>query len=124
HSVYAPEEFTAIHYRESKIFQMSKENKDISRILDEEIFTVDSAALVLTDSFNSYEIILNSRHPDRFVNTTDRDFAAVLDNPLEHGAEYILVPPPEGLNLLNAVLSRYYGFYDKQHEWVELEREL
>ncbi|MFC5700461.1 hypothetical protein ACFPVX_04120 [Cohnella faecalis] len=116
----SPEEYSVIHYRDSATYQKTLLNRKISQKLDREIFDSDPNALVIADSFNAFEIILNSRNPRRFVNTTDRDFKAVLDQPLKFHVEYLLVPKPEGLSALNAVHVKYPLLYEGNADWAKL----
>jgi hypothetical protein len=118
----APEEYAAIHHRDSEMYISAVLQKRIAEHLDNEIFGKDPDSLVLTDSFNANRIILGSKYPHRFVNTTDRDFEIVLEDPYLHEVTHILVPPPGGVNDLNAVYARYPGFYEAKYGWAELDR--
>jgi len=120
----APEEYTAIHFRESESQAIAEMQQRNAALLDREVFEKSESALVMTDSFNAYRIIISSRHPGRFMNTTDRDFEIALENPYAYQVTHILVPPPGGLNDLNAVLVRYPGIYEEELDWVELEMTL
>ena|GEM_PF-4601782 len=120
----APEEQAVIRYKDSAAYKNSRLQRQIARELDASVFGRNPDHLVLTHSFNAFEIIINSRYPDRFVNTTDRDFKAILEDPFAHEVSHILVPPPGGLSDINAVFARYPGFYEERYEWTELERTL
>lgn len=122
--VLAPEEATALNYTDSPTWLRTKSNRQIAEILDESIFAKDTDSLVLADSFNAYEIILNSRYPARFINSTDRDFREFLNNPGSYRNLYFLVPQPGGLASLNAVNARYPEIYDELLPWASLTLEL
>jgi hypothetical protein len=72
---------------------------------------VDSMALprgsVLLDVFLGFPIILKTQHPDTFVITPDRDFQRILADPAIFGVQYLLVPPNDGLGLLDAINIQY-----------------
>jgi hypothetical protein len=66
---------------------------------------------VLIDDFLGFAVPLNSRNPKQFVITSDRDFRTVLSDPAASGIEYVLVPEPANLGLLDAVNRRYPFLY-------------
>jgi len=120
----APEEHAAIRHRDSEMYLSAVREKNVAETLDRGIFARDAEALVLTDSFNANRIIIGSQYPDRFVNTTDRDFEEILEDPYAYGVTHILVPLPGGVSDLNAVYAKYPGFYEGQYPWAELVRTL
>jgi hypothetical protein len=66
---------------------------------------------LLVDVFLGFPIVLESDYPRQFVETTDRDFKAVLTDPQTFGVRYILVPPTAGLGSLDAIIRQWPGIY-------------
>jgi len=64
---------------------------------------------VLVDAFLGFPIILQSRDPQQFVITADRDFLQVLADPVLFGVDYLLVPPGNGHGSLDAIHRMYPG---------------
>jgi hypothetical protein len=64
---------------------------------------------VLTDAANAFPIIMRSGDPRQFVITPDRDFQAILANPVQFGVLYVLVPSGDPGH--DAVTRAYPGMY-------------
>jgi hypothetical protein len=69
---------------------------------------------IILDTFSPCApfIVLASRRPHQFVITNDRDFEAVLADPQEFHARYLLLPPREGFGLFDAIARTYPDLYD------------
>ena len=70
-----------------------------------------AAGSVLIDDFLGFPVVVSSRNPRQFVITSDRDFTAALSDPAGVGVQYVLVPQPTGLGLLDAVNRQYPDLY-------------
>jgi hypothetical protein len=72
---------------------------------------VDSMGLprgsVLVDAFLGFPIVMQSRYPDLFVITPDRDFRQTLADPLTFGVRYVLAPGGGGSGSLDAINRTY-----------------
>jgi hypothetical protein len=62
---------------------------------------------VLVDVFSGFAIVTQSRHAERYVITTDRDFERALADPVAFGVKYLLVPAAGGNAGLDAVNRAY-----------------
>jgi hypothetical protein len=83
--------------------------EEIARYLDD-LRLPDGS--VLTDTFDSYPIVLRSERPRQFVITPDRDFPSVLADPAVFGVRYILAPHPYRYGALSAITRVYPDLYD------------
>lgn len=82
------------------------------------------AGPVLADPVGGVEmVVFFSGQPDRFVLPADRDFQAVVENPVGK-VSHVLVPPPTGIGSLNAVNRAFPGFYGSGVAWAVLEKEV
>jgi len=88
---------------------------------------VDSLQLprgsVLIDMALGFEIVTHSRHPTRFVVTSDRDFQESLADPVVFRLGYILVPPRERQGLLDAINRAHPSLYQDGAGIATLEKE-
>ncbi len=75
--------------------------------------------LVLLDSFDSYNAILQTRNPRQLAITSDEDFAGILHNPLGR-VNAILVPKPGGIGSLNAINFTYPRMWRGGVRWTYL----
>jgi hypothetical protein len=112
----APDEYTALHFEGSSVHERTLSAIEAARAVDR-LIEEDPDALVLTDSFSSYEIIVKSRYPGQFVNSTDRDYRFKLEAPWE-GVRYILVPKPQGQAALDSISTTYPGLFEEGYEWT------
>jgi hypothetical protein len=67
---------------------------------------------VLLDVATGFRVMLQSRRPEQFVITPDRDFNAALANPGPHGIRYLVVPTNMVLDQLDAINQAYPALYD------------
>ncbi len=67
---------------------------------------------VLVDSAFGFAIPLASKRPEQFVITSDRDFEAVVADPVGEGVRYVLVPAKGGVAALDAIDRAYPQLYD------------
>lgn len=115
----SPEEYAVIHHDDSSTFRQSRLSREIARLVDEAVFAGNPNALVIADAFNASEVILNSGYPKQYVNTSDRDFRKILENPAMYDTIYILAPDPIGLAELNAVNVQYPLLFHGGYGWAE-----
>lgn len=64
---------------------------------------------VVADAATAFPIVLQSARPRQFVITSDRDFQAVLADPRQFDARYLVVPPDYGGH--DAINRAYPGIY-------------
>jgi len=76
--------------------------------------------LVLLDSETGYGVIMASRHPERLVITSDRDFMQALANPPEH-VRYMLLLDPKIGGERAIVTRRYPDLFYEGAPWAILE---
>lgn len=67
---------------------------------------------VLVDVATGFPIVLQSQRPTQFVITPDRDFPAILADPLAFRVRYLLVPDDRYLGTLDALNRHYPGLYE------------
>lgn len=76
---------------------------------------------VMIDTTRGYAVILQYPQPERLIITTDRDFAARLENPPAF-ADYILVLDPETSGGgFNAIAARYPHLFANGMSWASLD---
>jgi hypothetical protein len=68
-------------------------------------------------------IVLRSLRPRQFVITNDRDFAAILADPVTFGARYLLVPAKGGYGDLDALNRAYPSLFADGAGFTSLEHE-
>ena len=78
--------------------------------------------VVLTDTFLSYPIVLQSADPDGFLITSNRGFKDVVEDPASE-VDAILVPEPTGLGQYDAINSTYPTLWADGTEWTEFVTE-
>ncbi len=82
------------------------------------------AGPILTDTYGGVEmVIFFSGDPGRFIVPGDRDFEAVLQDPVGK-AGHVLVPAPVGAGRLHRLNQVYPGLYASGASWAGLEREV
>lgn len=74
---------------------------------------------VLADAFNAWPIIIRSKNFNRFIITSDYDFASILHNPKGRVAA-ILVPEPTGVASLDAVNRVWPQMWAGHVPWATL----
>jgi hypothetical protein len=67
---------------------------------------------VLIDVAIGFPVVLQSRQPQQFVITPDRDFPAAAADPIAFGIRYLIVVPPYGYQSVNAIERLHPGIYD------------
>lgn len=77
---------------------------------------------VLLDAFRGFSIVAQSGDPEQFVITPDRDFRAVLADPLSFGIRYMLAPERVDNGLLDAINVAYPNLLTSGTGFTELER--
>ncbi|CAG7626804.1 hypothetical protein PAESOLCIP111_02852 [Paenibacillus solanacearum] len=115
--VIAPDENKFLHARQYAASQQIE--KEVARYLDTEL----SGQQILMDSYSAYSVILNSRHPEKFLITSDLEFADALKEPVESGIDYILSPKPDKSSAKSAEERTYPGFYEHGTSWAVLDKE-
>ena len=78
---------------------------------------------VLIDVARGYPVVLQSKRPEQFVITPDRDFRATVADPAAFGVRYILVPTVVDGGQLDAVGRAHAGIYADGAGIARLERE-
>lgn len=78
---------------------------------------------VLVDDFAGFAIFVHSDNERQFVIASDRDFQATLADPASSPVQYVLVPQPKDILVLEAVNRTYPGFFDSGGGVAYLERE-
>lgn len=68
-------------------------------------------ATILLDSFATSSLILTLDHPEKIITSISDDFMEAMATPYDHGIDYILVPLPKALGLLDAVNNKYPNLY-------------
>ncbi len=82
---------------------------DIANYLDRQGLKEGS---VLVDTWLGWPIVISAKHPKLFVVTSDFDFTRDLNNPLQYGVQYFLVPTPTGAGILDAINRRYHTMFN------------
>ncbi|TBL69300.1 ArnT family glycosyltransferase [Paenibacillus thalictri] len=93
--------------------------KEVAHYLDTEL----GNANILMDSYSAYAIILNSKHPDKFLITSDLNFRSSLEDPVGKGVDFILSPKPNKSSALSADNQLYANFYENGMPWTKLYKE-
>ncbi|MNH89878.1 hypothetical protein D3C73_424110 [compost metagenome] len=114
--VIAPDENKFLHAAEHATVQ--NVDREIAQYLQTEM----ADQLVLMDSYSTYSIILNSRHADRYLITSDYEFADALANPQQHGVDYILSPKNDPSSAKSAD-NQMYNLFEDGAPWAELYKE-
>jgi hypothetical protein len=68
---------------------------------------------VLVDSAFGFPVVTASRHPRRFVITSDRDFPKALEDPVLNHIRYLLTTSPSGTGAIDALNRRYPTLYER-----------
>jgi hypothetical protein len=107
----APDENKYLHAAQYAADQQVE--KEVAQFLDTQM----DGANILMDSYSAYAVILNSRHPEKFLITSDTAFRDSLHNPYKMGVDFILSPKPNKSSALSADNQLYPDFYEKGAPW-------
>jgi hypothetical protein len=77
---------------------------------------------VLVDAFSGFAIVAHSTDAHQFVITPDRDFRAVLADPLAFRVRYLLAPAAAGNGVLDAINLAYPALAANGAGFAVLER--
>jgi Dolichyl-phosphate-mannose-protein mannosyltransferase len=66
---------------------------------------------VLIDVATGFPVVLQSKNPEQFVITPDRDFHAAVADPAAFAVRYVVVAPAVGYASLNAIEREHPGMY-------------
>lgn len=118
----APDENTFLQNsfgNHTQVYYDWKNYTDIAKYLDENY----PKSTILTDSFSSFFIILQSRFPRRFYISSDVDFKQAVSNPIKHGVDYVLIPRTGSSAIISAVNNAYPNLFEHGAEWAELVKD-
>ena len=79
---------------------------------------------VITDTVYGFAVVAASKKPRTFVVPSDPDFVRLLNDPAEHGIEYLLAVPPTGRGVSDALNQRYPTLYETGADIATLELEI
>lgn len=85
-------------------------------------FVDERDGIVLTDTFLSFPIVLQSEDPQAFLVTSDRMFDEAIEDPATR-VDAVLVPEPVGLGVFDAVNAAYPSLWSGGTEWAKLVTE-
>jgi len=117
----APDSVNPRKATEHRIARTFSTERQIARYLDD-LHLPEGA--VITDTVYGFAIIAASRHPKTFVIPSDPDFVRLLNDPSAAGIEYLLVVPPTGRGVSDAVNRRYPTLYNTGADIATLELEM
>jgi hypothetical protein len=78
---------------------------------------------VVIDVALGFWVVLQSDRPKQFVITPDRDFEAVVNDPVAFGAKYLLVSPSAGMGSLSLITRTHPSVYENGAGIATLEHE-
>lgn len=112
-----PEKASEEHYYllSDKEDELSAQNK-----IAETINARYSDSVILMDSFMTSKVILSLDKPENIITTTHDNFDLAIIQPIHEDVEYILIPKPAGVGLLDAINHTYPDMYDHGTQWLEL----
>ena len=117
----APDSVNPRKATEHRIARTFSTERQIARYLDDLHLPEGS---VITDTVYGFAIIAASRHPKTFVIPSDPDFVRLLNDPSAAGIEYLLVVPPTGRGVSDAINRRYPTLYNTGADIATLELEM
>ena len=117
----APDSVSPRKATEHRIARTFSTERQIARYLDDLNLPEGS---VVTDTVYGFAIIAASRHPKTFAIPSDPDFVHLLNDPSAAGIEYLLVVPPTGRGVSDAVNQRYPTLYNTGADIATLELEM
>lgn len=106
---------------ERRIAATFSTERDIAGYLDS-LELPDSS--VITDTVYGFAVVAASQRPKMFVVPSDPDFAALLNDPVGRGVEYLLAVPPTGRGVSDALNVRYPTLYGTGADISALELEI
>ncbi|HWQ41808.1 MAG TPA: glycosyltransferase family 39 protein [Desulfosporosinus sp.] len=118
----APDENTFLQNtfgNRSTVYYDWKEYIEIAKYLDDN-YPQDT---ILTDSYSTFFIILQSRFPKRFYISSDYYFKEAISNPKNFGVSYILIPKPGNESVISAINKIYPDLFYQGADWAELVKE-
>ncbi|WP_100486923.1 hypothetical protein [Sporolactobacillus pectinivorans] len=120
----APDEYQAIHYKDSEAVQLSRISLKIARDIDRRV-QKNRSAKFLMDSFSSNRVILTTRYPQNIVITSDRDFKNSLKDPVKYNINYLLVPSTGQASKygLDAINQQYPHLYQSGAKFAKLDKD-
>lgn len=118
----APDENTFLTLRSGggkAFFDRQQTDRAVAAWIDANTTDKDT---ILTDSASAYAVLVNSKHPKRFLITSDLAFKKALKDPVAGGVDYVLVPKPADLTQ-SAVNVLYPQLYAEGSDWARLVRD-
>jgi hypothetical protein len=79
---------------------------------------------VIVDTVYGFAVVAASTKPKTFVVPSDPDFTALLNDPTHTGIEYLLVVPPKGRGVADALNVRYPTLFDSGADIATLQLEI
>lgn len=79
---------------------------------------------VIVDTVYGFAVVAASGRPRTFVVPSDPDFTRILNDPSTHGIRYLLVVPPKGRGLSDALNQRYPTLYETGSDIATLDLEI
>jgi hypothetical protein len=79
---------------------------------------------VIVDTVYGFAVVAASTNPKTYVVPSDPDFTALLNDPAQTGVEYLLVVPPTGRGVADALNVRYPTLFDTGADIATLELEI
>ena len=94
-------------------------HRDIARALE----AAPGGGLIVIDHAHGFRIIQHLAHIDRLASTPDRDFEAIVADPVAFGVALIAVPEPEGYASTDASNRVHPTLFATGAGFAQLERE-
>ncbi|NDK89942.1 glycosyltransferase family 39 protein [Gordonia desulfuricans] len=104
-----PDSVSEKYLDERKIVRSFSTERDLARYLDRLGLPEGS---VLVDTVYGFAVVVQSTHPKQFVIPSDSDFTAVLNDPVDHGVQFMLTVPRSGRGESDALNQRYPTLYE------------
>jgi hypothetical protein len=79
---------------------------------------------VIVDTVYGFAVVAASTKPKTFVVPSDPDFTGLLNDPTDTGIEYLLVVPPKGRGVADALNVRYPTLFETGADIATLELEI
>ncbi|MDH3016030.1 glycosyltransferase family 39 protein [Gordonia alkanivorans] len=119
---YAPQEFAVGSVVDPRPQSVEKKYLDEQRVVRS--FSTERAlakyldslelpdGAVLSDTVYGFAVVAQSERPRQFVIPSDRDFAQLLNDPVDGGVQYFLTVPAEGRGASDVINQRYPTMYE------------